>query len=386
VPTVIVSGAIANKYRNGGEAWVRLSWVLGLQRLGCEVFFIEQIGRDSCVDAGGAVAPFESCVNLAYFKEVVEEFELTDSATLVYDEGEQTSGPGWEDLLEIAGSADLLVNVSGHLSLEPLMGRIARKAYVDLDPGFTQFWHAAGDAGARMAGHDHYFTVGENIGTAACSIPTSGIPWRPIRPPVTLEHWPVVSDGDSDRFTTIATWRGPFGPIEHEGGTLGLKVHEFRKVIVLPQRVPLTFEIALDIHPADAGDLEALRAHGWRIVDPRATVPDPAAFRRYVQTSGAEFSVAQGIYVDTNSGWFSDRTVRYLASGKPALVQDTHFARNDPPEDGLVTFRTLDDAIAGAQRIARDYRGHAEAARAFAEEHFDSDVVLTRFLEEVGMR
>jgi hypothetical protein len=382
---VVVSGAIANKYRSGGEAWVRLSWVLGLRRLGCSVYFLEQIGRESCVDAQGAVTPFERCVNLAYFEEVVEEFGLADSAALVYEEGEQTSGPSYEELLDIAESADLLVNISGHLSLEPLMRRIECKAYVDLDPGFTQFWHAAGDAGARLGSHDYYFTVGENIGTAACPIPTSGITWRPVRPPVVLEQWPVVTEGDSARFTTIATWRGPFGPIEQEGGTLGLKVHEFRKMIELPQRVPLEFEIALDIHPGDAKDLEALRAHGWRIVDPKATVPDPEAFRRYVQTSGAEFSVAQGIYVETQSGWFSDRTVRYLASGKPALVQETGFNRDQAVKGGLVTFRTLEEAIAGAERIAGDYPSHSEAARAFAEEHFDSDVVLSRFLDEVGV-
>lgn len=383
--SVVVSGAIANKYRSGGEAWVRLSWLLGLRRLGCSVYFIEQIGRESCVDAAGAPAPFESCVNLAYFKEVVEQFGLADSAALVYEEGGKTSGPGFEELLAIAESADLLVNISGHLSLEPLMRRIRRKAYVDLDPGFTQFWHAAGDPGARLAGHDHYFTVGENIGTAACSIPTNGIPWRAVPPPVVLEQWPVATEGDPGRFTTIATWRGPYGPIEHEGGTLGLKVHEFRKVIELPQRVPLQFEIALDIHPQETKDLEALRVNGWRIVDPKAAVADPAAFRRYVQGSGAEFSVAQGVYVETGSGWFSDRTVRYLASGKPALVQETGFRRDGASGYGLVTFRTLEEAIAGAERIASDYPAHRDAARAFAEEHFDSDVVLSRFLDEVAV-
>ena len=101
-----------------------------------------------------------------------------------------------------------------------------------------------------------------------------------------------------------------------------------------------------------------------------------------MQGSGAEFSVAQGIYVDTGSGWFSDRTVRYLASGKPALVQDTGFGRNHPVGEGLLAFRTLDEAVAGARRIAADYERHAAAARRLAEEHFDSDMVLPRFLEE----
>jgi hypothetical protein len=383
--TAIVSGAIANKYLNGGGAWTRLSWVLGLKKLGFRVYFIEQIGRESCVDASGAVTPFERCVNADYFKRVCEQFGLWGAAALVYENGERTHGLSYAELLDVAQSADLLVNNSGHLTLERLKGPRCRKVYIDQDPGFTQFWHAAGNAGPRLEGHDFYFTVGENVGTPACSIPTGGIRWRRTRQPVVLEHWPVSAAGSAERFTTVASWRGPYGPVRHGDTTFGLKVHEFRKFIELPQRAAQTFEIALNIHPADAKDLDSLRHHGWRIVDPKVVVPDPDSFRRYVQTSGAEFSVAQGIYVQTKSGWFSDRTVRYLASGKPALVQDTGFSRNYPVGEGLVAFRTLDDAVAGAERIARDYDRQCRAARALAEDYFDSDKVLRQLIEEVGV-
>jgi hypothetical protein len=265
------------------------------------------------------------------------------------------------------------------------MGRLRRKVYVDLDPGYTQFWHADGNGGSRLEGHDFYFTVGENIGTPACSIPTGGVRWRPVRQPVVLEEWPVSGEGRRDRFTTVASWRGPYGPVQQGNATFGQKVHEFRKYVQMPERVRATFEIALDIHGADSKDLDLLRRHGWQVIDPTVVAPDPLAFRRYVQTSGAEFSVAQGIYAQTESGWFSDRTVRYLASGKPALVQDTGFSRNFPVGEGLVAFRTLDQAAAGAQEIARDYDGHCQAARALAETYFDSDKVLGRMLEEVGI-
>jgi hypothetical protein len=166
----------------------------------------------------------------------------------------------------------------------------------------------------------------------------------------------------------------------------GLKVHEFRKFLELPRRSPYVFELALDIHPSDVKDLESLRRNGWRIVDPKQVVPDPAAFRQYLQTSSAEFSTAKGVYVETNSGWFSDRTVRYLASGKPALVQDTGFSRNYPVGEGLIAFRTLDEAVAGAEAIVRDYEKHCLAARKIAETSFDSDKVLARFLKEVGVQ
>jgi hypothetical protein len=382
---IIVSGAIANKVHNGGEAWVRLSWVRGLRQLGHRVHFLEQIAPTTCVDPDGNAAAFEECVPLAYFREVAERFGLAGEAALIYDQGGQVYGSTWPELLDLAASADLLVNISGHLTLEPLLRRIRRKVYVDIDPGFTQFWHADPQVAFRLAGHDLYFTIGENLGEADCPIPSGGMEWRTIRQPVVLEDWPVRPTRTPERFTTLANWRGPFGPVQFGGRTYGLKVHEFRRFLPLPRRAPGEFELALNIHPADAEDREALEAHGWRLTDPRPASADPDAFRRYVQNSGAEFSVAQGIYVDTNSGWFSDRTVRYLASGKPALVQDTGFSRNLPVGEGLLAIRTLEEAIAGAQAIIRDYERHSRAARAVAEEFFDSDRVLGRLVEEAGI-
>ncbi|MFO0809912.1 MAG: hypothetical protein U0746_14925, partial [Gemmataceae bacterium] len=141
--------------------------------------------------------------------------------------------------------------------------------------------------------------------------------------------------------------------------------------------------VALDIHPSDAKDREALAANNWRLVDPRAVAGDAEAFRAYVQASPAEFSVAQGVYVGTRCGWFSDRTVRYLASGRPALVQDTGFGRWLLVGEGVITFRTPAEAAAGATRIVADYPKHARAARALAEEYFDSDKVIGQFLQDV---
>jgi hypothetical protein len=380
---VLVSGAIANKHRNGGETWVRLSWVLGLQRLGCDVFFVEQIDPGTCVDGEGRPSSFRESDNRAYFEAVMERFGLRDRSALLYDGGRESSGIDLERLLEVADSAALLVNISGHLTLEPVTRRVGRKAYIDLDPGFTQIWHASAEAGFTLGEHDLHFTVGENIGRPGCSIPTGGMDWIGMPPPVVLSQWPVAAADDRERFTTIGSWRAGHGTLEHEGRTLGLKVHEFRKVIELPEQAPGSFELALDIHPGDAADSEALRSHGWRLVDPGMVAADPDGFRAYVSGSGAEFSVATGVYVSTGSGWFSDRTVRYLAAGKPALVQDTGFTSNHPTGEGLVAFTNLGEAVAGAKRILSDYESHCRAARAVAEEHFDSDRVLRRFLDRV---
>ena len=379
--TLVVSGAIANKHLNGGEAWVRLSWILGLRRLGFDVWFVEQIDEATCVDATGAPAPFAQSENRRYFEQVVERFGLGGRASLLYEGGREAAGVSLEELLPVAQEARLLVNVSGHLDLEPLMSRLRRKAYVDLDPGFTQFWHSDGTGGARLEGHDVHFTVGENIGRPGCTIPTCGLDWKAVRPPAVLEEWPVADAGEADRFTTIGAWRGAFGPVEFEGHTYSLKVHEFRKVIELPRRSQQRFEIALDIHPGDERDRAALEANGWTLVDPRATVPGPLEFRDYVQRSGAEFSVAQGIYVETNSGWFSDRTVRYLASGRPVLVQDTGFSQHLPCGAGLWAFSDLMTAEEAIDCVQSTYRNQCRAARDLAAEYFESRKVLCSLLE-----
>ncbi len=388
--TIIVSGALANKPFNGGNAWSRLNWILGLKKLGFEVCFVEQISRSNCVNAAGALADFADSVNLAYFRAVLDRFGLSHASALIYEDGKKVYGPPLTELLAMAQEAILLFNFSGHLTHHDLKNRVRCKLYYDDDPGFTQFWHAAGDPGPRLNHHDFYFTIGRNIGAADCVIPTSDITWRHTRPPVVLDQWddvksPENADHPFDRFTTVGAWRGPYGPVQYRGKTYGVKGHEFRKFIELPQRESSQFELALNIHPADHKDLEALRHHGWQIVDPKQVADSPDAYRHYVQTSGAEVSAAQGAYVQTNSGWFSDRTACYLASGKPALVQDTGLARHYPLGEGLLAFRTIDEAVEGAQRIVGDYPRHCRAARRLAEDYFDSDKVVGGLLEEIGI-
>lgn len=365
---VVVAGALAAKPGNGGEAWVRLSWVLGLQQLGLDVTFVEELA-----------SPDDAAVR--WFRQVVRDAGIEARAALVDETGRVCTGPEGDPLHDLARDADLLVNVSGNLRSAALRRRFRRAAYVDLDPGYTQIWAAQGlDAG--LAGHDVYFTVGLGVGTPACQLPTSGIRWRALPPPVVLEDWPLAEPGVADRFTTVASWRGAYGRPTYGGKTYGLKAHQFRKVARLPELAPGAYEIALALHPADERDRSLLTTHGWHLVDPLSVAGTPDAFRDYVRGSFAEFSVAQGIYAETACGWFSDRSARYLATGKPALVQATGLEGALPVGEGLVTFRTLGEAADSARRILEDYDVHRRAARALAEEHLDSRHVLTRFLEE----
>jgi hypothetical protein len=380
MPTILVSGAIANKPLNGGEAWVRMSWVRGLQRLGWDVCLVEQIDSSQCMDSEGRSVPLERSANLSSFESAVSSLAPSCPAALICDGGRTTIGLGFDDVVARAREAELLVNISGHLEIESIKAGPRRRAYVDVDPGFTQIWAADG-AAARLAGHDAYFTVGENIGTAECPIPTAGLEWLPLPPPVTLEDWPVVPAVEDGRFTTVATWRSPLGTLARGEVDFQGKHHQWRRFVELPRLSSQRFEIALQIHPSDSGDRTALEANCWRLVDPREVAGDPLAFRSYVQGSAAEFSVAHPVYVDTASGWLSDRTIRYLASGRPALVQDTGAGRHYSLGEGLLTFGTVEEAVAGAAAIARDYEAHCQAARSLAETYFDSDLVLGRFLE-----
>jgi hypothetical protein len=382
--TIFVAGALANKPGNGGEAWVRLSWLLGLRRLGCDVCFVEQVSSAACVDEKGNPAAVEDSVNLAFYRAVLDRFGLTSTSSLVYEDGVHFFGVPEDELLTCAESAVALINISGHLQYEPLLRRLHQKIYIDLDPGFTQYWHADGRP-LGLEDHDRHFTVGTNVGTDDCRIPTGDISWQHVLPPVVLDEWRSMPDGEPGRFTTVGSWRGAFGPVTCNGRTYGLKVHEFRRFVELPRRSAGNFEIALDIHPADAADRALLESHGWHLADPRRTAGSPDAFRDYVRTSGAEFSVAQGIYVETNSGWVSDRTVRYLAAGRPALVQDTGFGRTVPTGEGLLCFSTMEEAAASAAEILGNYRQHSRAARELAETFFDSDTVIGALLDDIGV-
>ena len=383
--SVVVAGALANKCHNGGESWVRLSWVRGLRNLGFRVFFLEQIDDTACVDAQSRPSSASDSDNRRYFDQVTTAFGLRGNAALICSQSRETFGASYEDVQHVCESAALLINISGHLQLKDLLNRIATTVYVDIDPGFTQIWHAQGIRSGRIMEHDYYFTIAENINQPDCGIPTGQLPWRPIRQPVVLSDWPACASPEHTRFTTIANWRGPYGAIEYGGKLLGSKVHEFRKLIELPTRSPAQFELALKIHPADGQDLLLLEQNGWRLVEPSLVAADPHSFRNYVQGSSAEFSVAQGMYVATNSGWFSDRSIRYLASGKPVLVQDTGLRAHLPVGEGLLVFSNLDEAIRGADEIVADYERHSAAARRIAERYFDSDYVLPQLLEQVGV-
>lgn len=366
--SVVIAAALAQRPNAGGHTWFALQYLLGFRALGWEVTLVDRL------DPG---MPREG---IGYLAATMERFGLADEWSVLLPDGE-SAGRSRSHVRRRLESSDLFLNVMGYLDDEELLGRAPLRVFLDIDPGFGQMWRELGLADP-FAGHDRFVSVGLNVGSPGCGVPDCGLEWITTLPPVALDHWPAAAGGT--RFTSVATWRGPYGPVEFEGRTHGLRVHEFRRFLFLPERLPAEFELALAIDRADAADIERLRGAGWRLVAPIEVAGDPDAYRRYVQGSAAELTVAKGMYVETESGWFSDRSACYLASGKPVVAQETGFSAHLPTGEGLLTFSDVEEAVEAVEGVRREHERHARAAREIAEEHFAAGRVLSRLVDELG--
>ena len=378
VPRAVVAGALARRPRAGGHAWVFLQYLLGLRRLGYDVLFVDWL---DAVESGRTLEPSSEA---AYLARVMNEHGLAGSWSLLdRATGQVVAGVARGETVEHARTSAFLLNVMGYLDDEELLAAAPLRVFLDIDPGFPQMWHELGLADV-FQGHERFVTIGERVGLDGCTVPTCGLDWITTRPPVVLERWPFRPAVDG-AFTSVASWRGAFAPVEYAGKRYGLRAHELRKFARLPERSRQRFQLALDIDEADAADRELLERCGWELVDPLAVAADPADYQDYVAGSKAELMVAKGMYVETRSGWFSDRSACYLASGKPVVAQDTGLEGLYPLGTGLLAFSTLDEAVAGTEAVLDDFPRHARAARELADEHFDSDRVLRSLLERLGV-
>jgi hypothetical protein len=365
---IVVCGAVAQKPRQPGHTWQFLQYLLGFRRLGYEVLFFDRLAT-------------AEPNRVEYVRSTLERFGI--AWTIAHDDGTHT-GLSRPDTIAWVRSADLLLNVMGFCTDEELLAAARHRVFLDTDPGFGQMWRELGLANV-FAGHDSYVTIAGRIGADNCAIPSCGLRWETTLQPVVLEEWPVTPPPPMPfAFGAIATWRGAYAPVEYRGRRYGLRAHEFRRFAELPHLTGHRFELALDIDPADHVDRELLEDGGFTLADPSAVTATLDGYRDYVRSSWAELMVAKEMYVASHSGWFSERSACYLASGRPVLAQDTGLDGLLPTGEGLVTFRNLDDAVAAVEEIAGDWERHARVARELAEAYFDSDVVLDRLLRLVG--
>ncbi len=371
--SVIVSGMIAATPHQGGATWAVLQFLLGLRRLGCDVRFVEPIDHPRPADSAGA----------RYISDVMHRFGLGGRWAIVGPDQNEILGMTRPQLRAAARHADVLLNVSGMLSEPDVLDHVDIRVYVDLDPAFVQLWHSVAGVDMRFDAHTHFVSIADAIGESGCPVPSCGRAWIPTLPPVVLDEWPVAEHRHGDALTTVAHWRG-YGSIEHQGVRYGQKAHSLRPLFDLPRRTDAQFRLALAIHDGDMKDIAALREHGWELVDPDTVASSPDEYRRFVQSSWAEFGIAKSGYVVSRVGWFSDRSACYLASGRPVLAQDTGFGRRLPTGAGLFAFTDGDDVLAAVDAMRRDYAHHRAAARDIAREYLDSDRVLSELLERVA--
>jgi hypothetical protein len=282
----------------------------------------------------------------------------------------------------MATSADLLMAISTRVRTPELLQASVR-AYVDLNPAKTQVYHAEHGVDYGFAHFQHFFSVGLNVGTDRCELPTSGLRWTGVLPPVVQGLWGSAIDPTCERFTTISTW-GPRHTFHYRGRYAGSKSGQWEEFVGLPRLTGQPLEIALATKPGHESGRGIFEQNGWTVTD-ASILRDLAGYREFIARSRAELSVAHYRYVAFDTGWFSDRTARYLSCGKPALVQRTGVEGHLPTGKGLLTFATLDEAVEGVRAINADYLDHCRAARAIAEAYLDSDIVLSEMLERMGL-
>ena len=373
-----------------GIAWQAVNYLVGLERLGYEPWYVEDHGANP-YDPRISSVVMDCGYNVGYLRAAMERHGFAgrwaywDAINDVYH------GLSRDAAHTLLAEADALINLCGATRLRDEHLRCPKRLMVDTDPVYEQIKYAKADAGARayLDAHTDFFTYGANLGTPACGVPLSGVPWRPTRPPVDLDLWPRAADGPNGGeppcFTTIATWENKGKNIDFEGTDYLWSKHvNFLRFLDIPARRPQTcFQMAM-LPPDDAVRREVEGA-GWRLADPRPVSAEMAAYQAFIAGSRGEFTVAKDIYVRPNSGWFSDRAVCYLASGRPVVTMRTGFTTYCPAGTGVFEYATHDEALAAIDATTAEYPRHSRAAREIAGDIFDAGLVIGEMLREAGL-
>jgi hypothetical protein len=379
MPTVVIAPCnVAGFPEGGGHFWVYLQYALGLRQLGCEVYWLEAFRSKGRAEQEEAA--------LAAFLARMKAWGFEDK-TILYRTHSQEASPDLptEYLVmdrqraeAVYDRADLLLNF--HYAISPaLLSCFNRTALVDIDPGLLQFWISRNQI--SVPPHDCYFTIGEGIGRPGGKVPESRLQWTQIHPAVCLDCWPYVFEARSEAFTTVSIWDSSDWVVDHNETYENTKRVAFLPFAGLPRLTPQPLELALFLKTErDFEDRRFLEQQGWRIKLSREVAGTPEKYQGYIHGSRGEFSCAKPSYVKFQTGWVSDRTVCYLASGKPVVVQDTGVSEFLPNGEGMFRFNTADEATAAIAAINSDYRKHCHAARELAETFFDARRVVGKIL------
>jgi len=378
-PTVVLSAFnVANFPEGGGHFWVYMQYALGLRQLGCDVWWMERFIRGT--------NDHRDAATIATFFDRMEEFGFGGKALLIAARDRHMPwtesilvGPSLSEAHALMRRTDLLLNF--HYAIEPdLLGRFRRTALVDIDPGLFQFWLSRGQLAVPQ--HDRYFTTGETVGEPGSPIPDCGLPWVPIRPCVSLADWDYSFHPERDAMTTVSAWSSGDWVKDDVVRYENSKRAAFLAFKDLPRHTTQPLELALFmVTDEDREEQSLMQRLGWRVRPSRLVAGSPDAYRRYIRRSRGEFACAKRSCMEFQNAWVSDRTLCYLASGKPAVVQHTGPSRYLPDAEGLFRFHTIEGAAESLAAMNADYEHHCRAARALAEAHFDARKVTARILE-----
>jgi hypothetical protein len=367
-----------------GIAWQAMQYVLGLERLGYECWYVEDHGANPYDPAQNSVV-MECDYNVAYVRRMMERSGLGgrwaywDAINDVYH------GLDREAVRCLYRESDALINLCGATRLREEHLACPVRIMVDTDPVYEQIKYAEANAGSRayLDAHTHFFTYGENVGGPGWIVPLCGVDWKPTRPPVVIEEWPL-DPRRPEAWTTIATWENKGKNIAFDGETYVWSKHvNFLEFLEVPRRTGEKFLMAM--LPPDEAVERRVRAAGWDLTDPRPVSATMEAYAEFIRGSRGEFTVAKDIYVRPNSGWFSDRSVCYLASGRPVVTMKTGFSRFYPAGEGLFEYGSMAEVEAALAAIRSDYQRHSHAARAIAAEYFGSAPVLGALMSATGL-
>lgn len=376
----VILGSYMVRYPLGGMAsWV-LQYVLGFQRLGHDVWFVEKAdGPLACYDPVKREMTGDCSAGTRFVDDLLARWGLRERWCFVDYEG-RYHGAGRATIESAFDGADVFVDMGTHGGWLQEAERSHCRVLVDGEPGFTQMkMELRGEAGASGR-YDLYFTTGQNVGTPASPAPDGGVRWHHLFHPVVVDLF-ATTEPPGDHLTTVMNWQS-YPPLEFEGAVYGHKDMEFPKFVDLPSRSAVPLEIAVSGKSTPRADLAE---QGWRVVDAQEVTRSFDSFREYVTRSFGEFTVCKHGFVATRSGWFSDRTAAYLAAGRPAVVQGTGFDAHLPTGEGVFSVDTPGEAADAIAAIAGDYARHSRAATAVAREHLEATKVLRELLDAAGI-
>jgi len=391
VRIILGNGTLARYPQGGGHWMVRLQYLLGLRQLGHDPYLLALLSSTGARDRDEA--------RIASFFSRLREYALDDRAMLLLfsdkdaprDLASATAyGRSLQEIKALIASADLLWNDCSAV-LQPLLSEFKHRVMIDLDPGLLQAsieqkrQEAPNELTWERDIFDHhaYLSVGSNLNHRDCGVPTLGLRWTPFVPFAYLPMWPAPSPAPAEApFTSVTHWNWD-GALPWKNQFLSFSKRDaYLRYLDLPVRTGRAFELAANLYADDGtGDAALLTGHGWRLADPWQVSNSPAAYQRYIAGSRAEIACPKPVYRQLRTGWFSDRSVCYLASGRPVLAEDTGFSRYLPTGHGLLTFTTMEEAVAAVAEIDANYAHHSRAARELAHAHLDSQTCLQMMLE-----